>query len=158
MLAAVDDAGNPIPAESNFKSYYLESEAATDLFPSRAISIGRPNIVDLDAKKTFREASLIHSDKDVVESRKLGYSSFNRTIPSDMEIDTKSGAINFLANHQDSCSLFRRPSADTSLSIERLFRTHRGQLVLSRLASSWALLDTTWAKQDVTTTLSLSST
>ena len=102
MLAAVDDEGNPIPAESNFKSYYLESEAATDLFPSRAISIGRPNIIDLDAKQTFREASLIHSDKDVVESRKLGYSSFNRTIPSDMEIDTKSGAINFLANHQDS--------------------------------------------------------
>jgi len=102
MLAAVDDEGNPIPAESNFKSYYLESEAATDLFPSRAISIGRPNIIDLDAKQTFREASLIHSDKDIVESRKLGYSSFNRTIPSDMEIDTKSGAINFLANHQDS--------------------------------------------------------
>ena len=102
MINVVDDEGIPVTAEPNFKSYYLESEAATDLFKARAISIGRPNIVDLDAKKTFREASIIHSDKDIVESRKVGYSSFNRTIPSDLEIDTKPGPINYLANHQDS--------------------------------------------------------
>ena len=102
LLDATDEDGNAIPSESNFKSFYLESEAATDLFPARAISIGRPNIIDLDARQSRRESSVIHSDKDIVESRKLGYSSFNRTIPSDMEIDTKAGAINYLANHQDS--------------------------------------------------------
>ena len=102
LLDATDEDGNAIPSESNFKSFYLESEAATDLFPARAISIGRPNIIDLDARQSRRESSVIHSDKDIVESRKLGYSSFNRTIPSDMEIDTKAGAINYLTNHQDS--------------------------------------------------------
>ena len=88
--------------DSNFKNYYLESEAASDLFPSRAISIGRPNIVKADATQSRRESSIVHSDKDIVEARKLGYSSFNRSIPSDMEIDIKAGAINYMTNHQDS--------------------------------------------------------
>ena len=102
MLEVADDEELDIRPESNFKSYYLESEAATDLFPSRIIGSGRPNIIDLDAKQTLREATLVHSDKDVVQSRKIGYSSFNRTIPSDMEIDPRPGPINYLANHQDS--------------------------------------------------------
>ena len=102
MLSVADNDEEEIYPESNFKNYYLESEAATDLFPSRVIGSGRPNIIDLDAKRSFREFSLIHSDRDVVESRKVGYSSFNTTIPSDMEIDSKAGPINYLANHQDS--------------------------------------------------------
>lgn len=88
--------------DSNFKNYYLESESASDLFPSRAISIGRPNVIKFDATQSRRESSIIHSDKDIVEARKLGYSSFNRTIPSDMEIDIKAGPINYMTNHQDS--------------------------------------------------------
>jgi len=88
--------------ESNFKSYYLESEAATDLFPSRAIGIGRPNAVDLTARTSFNESGIIHSDKDIVKADKVGYSSFNRTIPSTLEIDTKAGPLNYMTNHQDS--------------------------------------------------------
>lgn len=88
--------------ESNFKSYYLESEAATDLFPSRAIGIGRPNAVDLSARRSFNESGIIHSDKDIVKADKVGYSSFNRTIPSTLEIDTKAGPLNYMTNHQDS--------------------------------------------------------
>ena len=102
MLEVADDEELDIRPESNFKSYYLESEAATDLFPSRIVGSGRPNIIDLDARQALREATLVHSDRDVVQSRKIGYSSFNRTIPSDMEIDPRPGPINYLANHQDS--------------------------------------------------------
>jgi len=102
LLTPVDNDEEVVAPEANFKSYYLESEAATDLFPSRAVSIGRPNIVKTDARESNREASLIHSDRDVVESSKVGYSSFNRTIPSDMEIDFKAGPIHYLCNHQDS--------------------------------------------------------
>tara|TARA_R100000697_G_scaffold20400_2_gene27835 strand:+ start:575 stop:6790 length:6216 start_codon:yes stop_codon:yes gene_type:complete len=95
----IEDSLSP---ESNFKSYYLESEAATDLFPSRAIGIGRPNAVDLSAKTSFNESSIIHSDKDIVKADKVGYSSFNRTVPSTLEIDTKAGPLNYMTNHQDS--------------------------------------------------------
>lgn len=98
-LGIIEGALSP---ESNFKSYYLESEAATDLFPSRAIGIGRPNAVDLTARTSFNESGIIHSDKDIVKADKVGYSSFNRTIPSTLEIDTKAGPLNYMTNHQDS--------------------------------------------------------
>ena len=102
LLAPTENEEETYAAEANFKSYYLESEAATDLFPSRAISIGRPNIVKLDSRETRKQASVIHSDKDIIESSKVGYSSFNRSIPSDLDIDFKEGAIHYLANFQDS--------------------------------------------------------
>lgn len=102
MISVSDNEDESISPEPNFKNYYLESEAATDLFPSRSASIGRPNIVDLDARQAIKEASLVHSGRDVVAARKVGYSSFNRSIPSDMEIDIKPGPINYLSNHQDS--------------------------------------------------------
>lgn len=102
LLEPVDNEEEVVSAEANFKSYYLESEAATDLFPSRALSIGRPNVIKLDARESHRESSLIHSERDVVESSKVGYSSFNRTIASDLEIDFKAGPIHYMCNHQDS--------------------------------------------------------
>lgn len=102
LLDPVNNEDEEVASEANFKSYYLESEAATDLFPSRAISVGRPNIIKLDARESKRESSLIHSDRDVVESSKVGYSSFNRTIASDLEIDFKAGPIHYMCNHQDS--------------------------------------------------------
>lgn len=102
LLSPADNDEETFAPESNFKNFYLESEAATDLFPSRAISIGRPNVVQKDSRQSFREASIVHSDRDIVEARKIGYSSFNRSIPSDMEIDFKAGPINYMSNHQDS--------------------------------------------------------
>ena len=102
MLSVADNEEQDVSPEPNFKNYYLESEAATDLFPSRSVSIGRPNIVDADSRQSHKESSIVHSDRDVVGARKVGYSSFNRTIPSDLEIDVKPGPINYLSNHQDS--------------------------------------------------------
>lgn len=102
LLDPVNNEDEEVASEANFKSYYLESEAATDLFPSRAISIGRPNVIKLDARESKRQSSLMHSDRDVVESSKVGYSSFNRTIASDLEIDFKAGPIHYMCNHQDS--------------------------------------------------------
>jgi hypothetical protein len=89
-------------SESNFKSYYLESEAANDTFTSDGISIGRPNIINSDARESVKEASVIHSDKDIVEAGKVSYSSFNRSKPIDKDLDLKSGAINHISNFEDS--------------------------------------------------------
>lgn len=102
LLDPLENEEEEVSSEANFKSYYLESEAATDLFPSRAISIGRPNIVKLDARESRKESSIIHSERDVVEASKVGYSSFNRTVASDLEIDFKAGPVHYLCNHQDS--------------------------------------------------------
>jgi hypothetical protein len=108
ILIDVDDNGGPIVPEPNFKSYYLESEAASDLFLSRATSIGRPNIVKLDARQSRKEVSIVHSDRDIPGSSKIGYSSFNRSIPSETEVDYKGGEINYLCNHQDAIFFVQR--------------------------------------------------
>ena len=90
-------------SESNFKSYYLESPVGTDLFKSDAISIGRPNIIKHDASENRKLASVIHSDKDIIDSSKVSYSSFNRSIPIDQDLDIKGGEINYLTNHGENC-------------------------------------------------------
>ena len=90
-------------SEANFKSYYLESPVATDLFKSNATHIGRPNMIKQDAQESYKEASVIHSDKDIIDHGKVSYSSFNRSIPIDKDLDMKNGEINYLGNWDDSC-------------------------------------------------------
>ena len=90
-------------SEANFKSYYLESPVATDLFKSNAIHIGRPNMIKQDAQESYKEASVIHSDRDIIDHGKVSYSSFNRSIPIDKDLDMKNGEINYLGNWDDSC-------------------------------------------------------
>ena len=90
-------------SEANFKSYYLESPVATDLFKSDAIHIGRPNMIKQDAQESYKEASVIHSDRDIIDHGKVSYSSFNRSIPIDKDLDMKNGEINYLGNWDDSC-------------------------------------------------------
>jgi hypothetical protein len=88
--------------ESNFKSYYIESPVASDLFRSDSISIGRPNAIDHDAQEAYKEASVIHSDRDVTDAGKVSYSSFNSSLAIDKDLDLKSGGVNYLVNHDDS--------------------------------------------------------
>ena len=95
-------------SESNFKSYYIESPVASDLFKSDSLSIGRPNAIDHDARETYREASVIHSDRDVTEAGKVSYSSFNNSLAIDKDLDLKSGGVNYLANHDDSIFLIQK--------------------------------------------------
>ena len=90
-------------SESNFKSYYLEAQMATDLFKSHAIHIGRPNMIKHDAQESYKEASVIHSDRDILDHGKVSYSSFNRSMPIDKDLDLKSGEVNYLGNWDDQC-------------------------------------------------------
>jgi len=95
-------------SESNFKSYYIESPSGTDLFKSDGLSIGRPNIIKHDAQEAYKEASVIHSDRDITDARKVSYSAFNRSIPIDKDLDLKSGGINYLANHNENCFFIQK--------------------------------------------------
>ena len=105
-------------SESNFKSYYIESPAGTDLFKSDGLSIGRPNIIKHDAQEAHKEASVIHSDRDITNAGKVSYSSFNRSMPIDQDLDLKSGPINYLANHDENC-LFIQESKTGHIPIDR---------------------------------------
>ena len=105
-------------SESNFKSYYIESPVGTDLFKSDSLSVGRPNIIKHDAQEAYKEASVIHSDRDVTNAGKVSYSSFNRSIPIDQDLDLKSGPINYLVNHDENC-LFIQQSKTGHIPIDR---------------------------------------
>ena len=95
-------------SEANFKSYYIESPVATDLFKSDSISVGRPNIIKHDAKESYKKSSVIHSDRDIKDSSKVSYSSFNRSIPITENLDVKGGEINYLANKGENCIFVQR--------------------------------------------------
>ena len=95
-------------AEPNFKSVYTEAMSASDLFKSDAISIGRPNKIDNNEKEITRIASMVHSDRDITKSSKLGYSSFNRAESNDKDLDVVHGEIDYTANTADSILIIQK--------------------------------------------------
>lgn len=97
-----------VSPEPNFKSIYTEAMAATDLFKSDSTSIGRPNKVDNNEKEMMRIASMIHSDKDITKSSKVGYSSFNGTESNDKDLDVAHGEIDYIANTDDSLLIIQK--------------------------------------------------
>ena len=107
-LDADDDQDTFRASESNFKSYYIESPVGTDLFESDSISIGRPNIIKHDAVAARKKSSVIHSDRDITDARKVSYSSFNRSRAISKDLDPKPGEINYLTNHGENCFFVQR--------------------------------------------------
>ena len=97
-----------VSSEPNFKSVYTEAMAATDLFKSDNISIGRPNKIDNNEKEMMRIASLVHSDKDITKSSKVGYSSFNETESNDKDLDVAHGEVDYIANTDDSLLIIQK--------------------------------------------------
>ena len=97
-----------VVSEPNFKSIYTEALSATDLFKSDSTSIGRPNKIDNNEKEMQRIASLIHSDKDITKSSKVGYSSFNGTESNDKDLDVAHGEVDYIVNTDDSLLIIQK--------------------------------------------------
>ena len=107
-IDADDDQDTFRASESNFKSYYIESPVGTDLFKSDSISIGRPNIIKHEAMAARKKSSVIHSDRDITDARKVSYSSFNRSRAISKDLDPKPGELNYLTNHGENCFFVQR--------------------------------------------------
>ena len=95
----VEDDGADDPSRSNFKNVYLETSAATDLYQSDSISIGRPNVVLEGAKDTVREASVTFSDPRLPESTKVNYASFNASLANFKDLSERYGDIQYIGDH-----------------------------------------------------------
>jgi len=98
LIQVTDDIGVSNPSKSNFESYYLETETASDLFKADATLIGRPNIIVEDAVETIREASITYSGQSNPNSSKINYSSFNLTLSNFKELQEEFGDINYMCN------------------------------------------------------------
>jgi len=93
-----NESGTEGVYSSNFKSYYLETETASDLFKANASLIGRPNIILNDAVETIRESSITYSDQSNPNSSKINYSSFNLTLSNFKDLQEEFGDINYMCN------------------------------------------------------------
>ena len=93
-----DDDGAADPSKSNFKSVYLETNTATDLYRSDSIGIGRPNLIREEARETIRESAIVYSDISNPEANKLKYSSFNYTDPNTKNLPEKYNSIQYLGD------------------------------------------------------------
>ena len=93
-----DDDGESDPSKSNFKSVYLETNTATDLYRSDAIGIGRPNLIREEARETLRESTIVYSDVSNPEGNKLKYSSFNYTDFNTKDLPEKYNSIQYLGD------------------------------------------------------------
>ena len=102
-----DDGADPSP-ESNFKSVYLETESATDLFKSNSHSYGRPNVIFEDASETIRENTITYSDPSNPESTKLRYSSFNASLANFKDLSETFGGIQYMGDHGDFVVVIQR--------------------------------------------------
>ena len=122
LIQYSDDISIANPSTSNFKSYYLESETASDLFKADASLIGRPNLILEDAVETRREASITYSEKSNPNSRVVNYSSFNLTLLNFKDLQEEFGDINYMCNMEgdvfviqsDRCTLI--PASKTLFS------------------------------------------
>ena len=93
-----DNDGEADPSKSNFKSVYLETNTATDLYRSDSIGIGRPNLIREEARETVRESTIVYSDISNPEANKLKYSSFNYTDPNTKNLPEKYNSIQYLGD------------------------------------------------------------
>tara|TARA_R100000654_G_scaffold72322_2_gene104072 strand:+ start:217 stop:5271 length:5055 start_codon:yes stop_codon:yes gene_type:complete len=98
----VEDNGFDNPPQSNFKSVFLETNTATDLYRSDSIGIGRPNVILEGAKETVRESTITYSDPSNPESTKVNYSSFNASLANFKDLPEKFNSIQYLGDHGDS--------------------------------------------------------
>jgi len=121
-LIQINEENAANPSSSNFKSYYLETETASDLFKADASLIGRPNLIIEDAVETRREASITYSGKSNPNSSKINYSSFNLTLSNFKDLQQEFGDINYMCNisgdvfviQSDKCTLV--PASKTQFS------------------------------------------
>ena len=93
-----DDDGEVGSPTSNFKSVYLETMSATDLFASNSHSIGRPNVFSESAGEVIRESSITYSDPTDPSSKKPKFSSFNLSNINFADLPESYGDITYLAN------------------------------------------------------------
>ena len=88
-------------SKSRFRTFFLETESANDLFRSDSSLIGRPNVYLPDAVEVIREATITYSDLSNPSSRKVNYSSFNASLANFKDLPQKHGDIHYMVEQDD---------------------------------------------------------
>lgn len=98
----VDEVGvDDEDSSSNFRSFYLETESANDLFRSNSVHVGRPNIAVNGAISVRRESSITYSEPSAPEAKTIKYSSFNGALNNFKDLPESHGNLNYISDYGD---------------------------------------------------------
>jgi hypothetical protein len=86
----------------NYFVEYIESDEVSDFFESKNTSIGRPFSVLPDAATLFRTGSVTYSEPFIIDSNRLGLSSFNPSLAPFYDLNYVHGSIRYMVNRDDS--------------------------------------------------------
>lgn len=90
------------PDSYNYFVEYVESDEVSDFYESKNTSIGRPFAVIPDAATVYRTGSITYSDPFVIDSTRLGLSSFNPSLAPFYDLNYIHGSIRYMVNRDDS--------------------------------------------------------
>lgn len=96
------DENNNETSQSRFKSYYLETDAVTDLYRSNAKNYGKPHFVIDGYRERLNDSSIIYSKPTNQESFNIFYTSFSPLEKNYFDMPAKYGDIDYLADNGDS--------------------------------------------------------
>jgi hypothetical protein len=86
---------------NNYNFLFIEDYSASDFFSSKSTSVGRPHVVQPEAKTVFRKGSVTYSDAFIIDSKYLGLSSFNPSLANFYDFDYQHGTIKQLVGDDD---------------------------------------------------------
>ena len=86
----------------NYFVDYVESDEVSDFFDSENTSIGRPFAFIPDAATTLRTGSVTYSDPFIIDSTRMGLSSFNPSLAPFYDLNYIHGSIRYMVNRDDS--------------------------------------------------------
>jgi len=90
------------PDSYNYFVEYVESDEVSDFYESKNTSIGRPFAVIPDAATVYRTGSITYSDPFIIDSTRMGLSSFNPSLAPFYDLNYIHGSIRYMVNRDDS--------------------------------------------------------
>lgn len=88
-------------SQSRFRSYFLETDAVTDLYRSKSKSFGKVHFSIDGYRERINDTSIIFSDATNQESYNLFYTSFSPLSKNYFDLPAKYGDIDYLADSGD---------------------------------------------------------
>lgn len=96
---------------NNSLAVFIEDYSVSDFFKSKASSIGRPFSYIPNAKEIRRKASITYSDVYVVDSDRLGLSSFNLSLANWKDLQLTDGGVQSIINRNEALTVIQHSKA-----------------------------------------------
>ena len=98
-------------SSNNSNVEFIEDYSVSDFFKSKSSSIGRPFAYIPDGKKVRRKASITYSDSYLMDSDRLGLSSFNLSLANWKDLEILDGDVQAIINRNESLTVLQKNKA-----------------------------------------------